>query len=95
MKKHVVKTEVSLDTKMALMNIAQKEKRSMRKQLEYIIEQFIKSQIMVESISGITPKAWKGPLSTNLKQTLRSKGWDIPKVEALLKEKEDDAEIDN
>ena len=67
MKKHVVKTEVSLDTKMALMNIAQKEKRSMR----------------------------KGPLSTNLKQTLRSKGWDIPKVEALLKEKEDDAEIDN
>ena len=50
---------------------------------------------MVESISGIKPKAWKGPLSTSFKQALRSKGWDIPKVEALLKEKEDDAEIDN
>ena len=40
--KQVVKTEVTAETKMQLQKIAVANKRSMRKQLEYIIEKSIK-----------------------------------------------------
>ena len=41
MKKYTVKTEVTPEIKMALMEISRVEKRSMRKHLEYIIEDYI------------------------------------------------------
>ena len=38
MKKYVVKTEVTASVKMALVELAQKNKRSLKKQLEHMLE---------------------------------------------------------
>ena len=38
MKKYVVKTEVTLSVKMALVELAQRNKRSIKKQLEHMLE---------------------------------------------------------
>tara|TARA_R110002020_G_scaffold237450_7_gene449839 strand:- start:332 stop:499 length:168 start_codon:yes stop_codon:yes gene_type:complete len=40
----VVKTEIPQETKLQLQKMAQKNKRSMRKQLEYIIEKAIEEE---------------------------------------------------
>ena len=40
----VVKTEVSAETKLKLQKLAQHNRRSMRKQLEYIIERAIEEE---------------------------------------------------
>ena len=43
-KRVVVKTEISPETKLQLQKLAMENKRSMRKQLEYIIEKAIKEE---------------------------------------------------
>lgn len=52
MKKYTVKTEVTPEIKMALMEISRVEKRSMRKQLEYIIEDYIAQRSNQLSLSS-------------------------------------------
>jgi len=42
--KAVVKTEIPMERKLQLQKLAQKNKRSMRKQLEYIIEKAIEEE---------------------------------------------------
>tara|TARA_R100000742_G_C4258916_1_gene76761 strand:+ start:642 stop:809 length:168 start_codon:yes stop_codon:yes gene_type:complete len=44
MKLHIVKAELTTEEKMMLSNIAQKEKRSVKKQVEWIIKQRLKEE---------------------------------------------------
>lgn len=54
MKKYLLKAEVEGHTKMALMEMASSEKRSLKRQVEYILEQGAKEYLFNQRMKGIS-----------------------------------------